>query len=80
MAGIPPLAGFFGKYFVLLAAAEAGLLLLLVVGLATSLISTYYYLRFIKTIYFDRAHSPYTVLLALPAGRMVTLNCLHFFL
>ena len=50
MAGIPPLAGFFGKYYLLLHAAEQGLYLLVVVGLTTSLVSTYYYLRFIKII------------------------------
>ena len=54
MAGIPPLGGFFAKYFVLLHAFEKGLLLEVVVGLSTSLISTYYYLRTIKTINFEQ--------------------------
>lgn len=49
MAGIPPLAGFFGKYYLLLHAQEQGLFGLVIVGLATSLVSTYYYLRLIKT-------------------------------
>jgi len=48
MAGIPPLAGFFGKYYLLLHAQEQGLTLLVITGLATSLISTYYYLRLVK--------------------------------
>lgn len=48
MAGIPPLAGFFGKYYLLLHAQEQGLYGLVIVGLATSLISTFYYLRIIK--------------------------------
>jgi NADH-quinone oxidoreductase subunit N len=48
MAGIPPLAGFFGKYYLLLHAMEKGLYLLVIVGLATSLISAYYYLRIVK--------------------------------
>lgn len=50
MAGIPPLAGFFGKYYLLLQALEQGLYAPVVVGLVTSLISTYYYLRIIKTM------------------------------
>lgn len=53
MAGIPPLAGFFGKYYLLLAATEKGLFAIVFVGLAVSLITTYYYLRIIKTIWFE---------------------------
>jgi NADH-quinone oxidoreductase subunit N len=48
MAGIPPLAGFFGKYYLLLYAQEQALYGLVIIGLATSLVSTYYYLRLIK--------------------------------
>jgi len=50
MAGIPPLAGFFGKYYLLLHAQEQELYSLVIIGLLTSLISTYYYLRVIKTM------------------------------
>lgn len=53
MAGIPPLAGFFGKMYVLMAAVEAGLTWLAVVGVLTSVVSCYYYLRVIKIMYFD---------------------------
>lgn len=53
MAGIPPLAGFFVKYFVLLEAFLAGLTLQVINGLATSLISAFYYLRLIKTAMFE---------------------------
>lgn len=48
MAGIPPLAGFFGKYYLLLHAQEQGFYGLVIVGLVTSLASAYYYLRLIK--------------------------------
>jgi len=48
MAGIPPLAGFFGKYYLLLHAQEQELYGLVIIGLATSLVSTYYYLRLVK--------------------------------
>jgi NADH-quinone oxidoreductase subunit N len=53
MAGIPPLAGFFGKFYVFLAAAEAGLYGLVVAGLLTSVVAAYYYLRIVKIMYFD---------------------------
>jgi NADH-quinone oxidoreductase subunit N len=50
MAGIPPLAGFFGKYYLLIHAQEQGLYGLVIAALATSLVSAYYYLRMIKTL------------------------------
>ena len=53
MAGIPPLAGFFGKYFVFAAAVNAGLIPLAVIGVLSSVIGAYYYLRLIKIMYFD---------------------------
>jgi len=52
MAGVPPAAGFFGKYFLLWQAYERGLTLLVLIGLLTSLISMYYYLKLIKLIWF----------------------------
>ena len=53
LAGIPPLAGFFGKFYVLLAAIEAGLLPLAIIGVIASVIGAFYYLRIVKIIYFD---------------------------
>jgi NADH-quinone oxidoreductase subunit N len=53
MAGIPPLAGFFGKYYLLLHAQEQGLYGLVIAALMTSLVSTYYYLRIIKIFWFE---------------------------
>ena len=53
MAGIPPLAGFFAKYFVFLAAVKAGLYALAVIGVVTSVVGAYYYLRIVKIMYFD---------------------------
>jgi NADH-quinone oxidoreductase subunit N len=53
MAGIPPLAGFFGKYFVIGAAIQGGFITLAVVGVLSSAVSAYYYLRVIKVMYFD---------------------------
>lgn len=53
LAGIPPLAGFFAKYFVFLAAVNAGLYTLAVIGVVTSVVGAFYYLRIVKIIYFD---------------------------
>lgn len=55
MAGIPPLAGFFGKLYVFQAALEAGLVVLAVIGVLTSVVGCYYYIRIIKIMYFDDA-------------------------
>ncbi len=53
LAGIPPLAGFFAKFYVFLAAIEAGLYVLAVIGVLASVVGAYYYLRIIKIMYFD---------------------------
>jgi len=53
LAGIPPLAGFFAKYFVFLAAIKAGLFTLAVLGVLASVVGAYYYLLIIKIMYFD---------------------------
>ncbi len=53
LAGIPPLAGFFGKYFVFLAAVKSGLYALAIIGVVASVVGAYYYLRIVKIIYFD---------------------------
>lgn len=55
LAGIPPLAGFWAKWYVFLAAIEAKLYVLAVVGVVTSVVGAYYYLRIVKVIYFDDA-------------------------
>jgi NADH-quinone oxidoreductase subunit N len=53
MAGVPPLAGFFGKLYVFLAAIEAELYALAVIGVVTSVVGAFYYLRIVKVMYFD---------------------------
>jgi NADH-quinone oxidoreductase subunit N len=53
LAGIPPLAGFFAKYYVFLAAIKAGLFTLAVIGVLSSVVGAYYYLLIVKTMYFD---------------------------
>ncbi|HEX5599480.1 MAG TPA: proton-conducting transporter membrane subunit, partial [Hyphomicrobiaceae bacterium] len=53
MAGIPPLAGFFAKFYVFLAAINAGLYTLAVIGVLASVIAAYYYLYIVKVMFFD---------------------------
>ena len=53
MAGIPPLAGFFGKLYVFMAAVNEGLYVLAIIGVLTSVVGAYYYLRIVKIMYFD---------------------------
>lgn len=55
MAGIPPLAGFFGKMFIFLAAVQAGWFALAILGVLASVVSCFYYLKVIKIMYFDEA-------------------------
>ncbi|HET6520789.1 MAG TPA: NADH-quinone oxidoreductase subunit NuoN, partial [Geminicoccaceae bacterium] len=67
LAGIPPLAGFFAKFYVFMAAVQAGLVPLAVIGLLASVVGAYYYLRIVKLIYFDEPAEAYDV----PIGREI---------
>lgn len=53
MAGVPPLAGFFAKFYVFLAAVKAGMFTLAVLGVLASVVGCYYYLLIVKIMYFD---------------------------
>lgn len=55
MSGIPPLAGFFGKFFVFQAAVAGGYIVVAVIGLLTSVVGAYYYIRLIKVMFFDES-------------------------
>ena len=58
MSGIPPLAGFFGKFYVFLAAIEAEFYGLAVIGVLSSVVSAFYYMRIVKVMYFDDTEEP----------------------
>ncbi len=79
MAGIPPMAGFFGKFYVVLAAISANLTWLAVAGVISSVIACYYYLKIIKTMYFDEpapafdAGSSFAVRAVIIIGTTVTM-------
>jgi NADH-quinone oxidoreductase subunit N len=53
LAGIPPLAGFWGKFYIFIAAVEARLYVPAVLGVLASVVASYYYLRIVKVMYFD---------------------------
>ncbi len=81
LAGIPPLAGFFAKFYVFLAAIKAGLYVLAVVGVLASVIGAYYYLLIIKVMYFDEPARPFDsmpFLLRLVLGVGGILNIVFF--
>ncbi|MCF6321715.1 MAG: NADH-quinone oxidoreductase subunit NuoN [Rhizobiaceae bacterium] len=59
LAGIPPLAGFFAKYFVFLAAIEAELYALAIIGVLSSVVGAFYYLRIIKIMWFDEGEDSF---------------------
>jgi NADH-quinone oxidoreductase subunit N len=61
LVGLPPLAGFFAKWYVFLAAVEAQLFVLAVIGMLASAVSAFYYLRVIKVMYFDEPVAGYAV-------------------
>lgn len=58
MAGIPPFSGFFGKMFIFLSAIEAGLYTLAIIGVLTSVVAAFYYLKVVKIMYFDEPKEP----------------------
>ena len=59
LAGIPPLAGFFAKFYIFMAVIEKSMYFLAIVGLLSTVVAAYYYLRIIKTIYFDKEKENY---------------------
>src|SRR5690606_23038004 len=61
LAGIPPFAGFFGKYYVFVAAIKADLVWLAIVGVVSSVISVYFYLRIVVLMYFKDAEAEVAV-------------------
>ena len=59
LAGIPPLAGFFAKFYIFMTVVKAEMYVLAIIGLVTTVISAFYYLRIIKIIYFDKPKKPF---------------------
>jgi len=59
LAGIPPLAGFFAKFYIFISVIEARMYTLAIIGLLATVISAFYYLKIIKIIYFDKPKKPF---------------------
>ena len=75
LAGIPPLAGFFAKFYVFMSVIENGMYTLAIVGLLSTIISAFYYLRIIKIIYFDEIKNPFDKTKNLGVTSTVFLSC-----
>ncbi len=58
LAGIPPLAGFMGKYFVFKVAVDAGMIIPAIIGVLASVVGAYYYINVIRVMYFDDRDEP----------------------
>ncbi|MCW5752392.1 MAG: NADH-quinone oxidoreductase subunit NuoN [Alphaproteobacteria bacterium] len=76
LAGIPPLAGFFAKFYVLAAAIDAGLYALAVIGVIGSVVGAYYYLRIIKIMYIDPQAEPLEKPMHRELGVVLTVSAL----
>ena len=74
MAGIPPLAGFWGKFYVFMAAVQAGLWTLSILGLVTSVVSAFYYLRVIKVMFMDEAKGEFDGALGRPSSFVLVVS------
>jgi len=83
LAGVPPLAGFFAKFYVFAAAVKAELYGLAIIGVLSSVVGAFYYLRIVKLIFFDEAKpqfvqtAPYVRLVMIAAGLFVVLYALY---
>ena len=76
LAGVPPLAGFFGKFYVFMAAVDAGLYALAIVGVLASVVGAVYYLRIIKIMYFDEPGEAFEQPVRTEMGLIMAVTCL----
>ena len=76
LAGVPPLAGFFGKWMVFMAAVDAGMAPLALAGAVASVIGAFYYLRIVKLMYFDEPGAELTGTMPMLHGVALTLSAL----
>lgn len=74
MAGIPPLAGFFAKFYVLLSVLENGYIIPAIIALLASVIGSFYYLRIIKYIYFEEPEKPLEIRLSFSSALLISLS------
>ena len=75
LAGIPPFAGFFAKFYIFLAVVENEMYTLAIVGLLSTVVSAFYYLKIIKTIYFDEIEKPFDEIKNVSIRGSIFLSC-----
>ena len=76
LAGIPPVAGFFGKFFLFLSAAKAGYYILVLIALLNTIISLYYYLMVVKAMFINENESPIAYFKSNFTTRLALLICI----
>jgi NADH-quinone oxidoreductase subunit N len=75
LAGIPPVAGFFGKFFLFTAAAGSGYYILVLIAVLNATISLYYYLRVVKAMFIDQNEQPIASFRSTNAMRIALVIC-----
>ena len=76
LAGIPPLAGFFAKFYIFMAVVESEMYTLAIIGLVTTVVSAFYYIRIIKIMYFDEARKPFEKFTDYKINTPLILSCI----
>ena len=76
LAGIPPLAGFFAKFYIFMAVIESEMYTLAIIGLITTVISAFYYIRIIKVMYFDEPKKPFEKIVDYRIHGPMVLSCI----
>ncbi len=76
LAGIPPLGGFFAKFYVFMSVVESEMYLLAIMGLLTTVISAFYYLKIIKIIYFDDIKTSFDQVKNINISGTIFLSCI----
>jgi NADH-quinone oxidoreductase subunit N len=75
LAGIPPVAGFFGKFFLFTSAASSGYYILVLIAVLNATISLYYYLRVVKAMFIDKSETPVPTFRSSNAMRLSLIIC-----
>jgi len=76
LAGIPPLGGFFAKFYVFMSVIESEMYTLAIIGLVTTVISAFYYIRIVKLIYFDETKTHFDEIKNFNITFTVSLSCI----
>ena len=75
LAGVPPLGGFFAKFYIFVSVLEQKMYALAIIGLLTTVISAFYYLKIIKTIYFDDSLTSFEAVKNRTAQASILISC-----